>query len=480
MVEASRRGGQPLNHYSRFASHILAPALDALRGTSAMREYAVLRESQWWPQDRVLELQSSRLRQLIPDCYAHVPYYQRVMDEGGIDPNSITSFESLSRIPVTTKERVRAEPEAFLAQGFPRGQLQKGRTGGSTGTPLEFFSTRDARMTHGFARALRARQWAGVHMGDPTVFITKSRAPTSGRSAVSHALRRLCERSSRIDAECISDETLPAAVRQIEHARRPALIGYASAIYIVAAYIQEMNLPTPPVAAVLYGGEPLQGFQRDTIRTVFEVEPLSKYSSFENYEIAMECPAHRGMHVAAEDLIVEIVDDDGNPLPSGVNGRVLVTDLHNYGMPLLRYDTGDVGTLVEGQCECGRGLPLMSLTLARSGDILYTPSGKRISPLALGVSALASLPVRQFQFVQERLDRVVIRLRLSQDIQGDDATDLTAAVVSTFSPVLGDDVAIEVVFTDRIEPTTAGKHRFVISQLGPDEIPGGLRQEINQ
>ena len=459
-----------MSAYNYVARHLLAPTLDVLRGTSAMREYAALQESQWWPKDRILELQSSRLRQLVPYCYARVPYYRRVMDEGGINPNNITSFESLARMPVTTKELIRAEPEAFMARGFPGGQLEKGRTGGSTGTPLEFFSTRDARMTHGFARALRARQWAGVEMGDPTVFITKSCAPTSVRSAVSYSLRRFCERFSRIDAERISDETLPSAVRQIERAHHPALIGYASAIYIVAAYIQETGIPAPPVAAVLYGGEPLHDFQKHTIRTVFGVEPLSKYSSFENYEIAMECPSQKGMHVAAEDLVVEVVDDDGNPLPSGVSGRVLVTNLHNYGMPLLRYDTGDVGAFVEARCECGRGLPLLSLSLARSGDILYTPSGKRISPLALGVSALASLPVGQLQFVQELLDRVVIHLVLTQDIYGHDATGLKSRVANTFAPVLGEDVSIEVNFTDRIEPTSAGKHRFVISRLGPDPL----------
>jgi len=459
-----------MSAYTYLAQHVLAPALDAFRGTSTMRQYTALRESQWWPRDRILELQSARLRRLIPYCYLHVPYYRKVMDQRGIAPTDMAAAEDMARLPVTTKELVRAQPDAFLAEGFPQEQLMKGRTGGSTGTPLEFFSTRDSHISHGVARALRAREWAGIRPGDPAVYITKGRAEPSRTAAAARRLRHYVGRSSLIDAAQLSDATLPLAVETIARAHRPALVGYTSAIYIIAAFIQEKGLPVPPVSAVIYGGEPIHALQKETIRAVFGIDPLSKYSSFENYEIAMECPSQGGMHVAAEDLVVEIVDDSGNPLPAGATGRVLVTDLHNFGMPLLRYDTGDIGSLKQGSCECGRGLPVMSLSVARSGDILYTPSGKRISPLALGVSALASLGVRQLQFVQKRLDRVAVRLVLSQTLHGDDLSALKARVVKTFAHVLGDDVDIDVVLVDSIEPTAAGKHRFVISEIGPKEI----------
>ena len=458
------------------AEHLLAPALDAFRGTPTMREYAALRESQWWPRDRILKLQSTRLRHLIPYCYTHVPYYRRVMNTGGISPDEIASADALAQLPVTTKEQVRTKPEDFVAQGFPTSQLVPGRTGGSTGTPLEFFSTREARMTHGYARALRAHEWAGIHLGDPIIFVSKSLPPQPGILALISAARRFCERSCWIDAARISDDTLPYAVRTIEHAGGPALIGYASAIYIIASYIHNAGLAPPTIAAVIPGGEQLHDFQREMIRNVFGVEPLSKYSSFENYEIAMECPTHSGMHVAAEDLVVEAVDEEGTPLPNGVNGRILVTDLHNYGMPLIRYDTGDVGAFIKGRCECGRDLPLLSIALAKTGDILYTPSGKRLSPLALGASSIAHLPVREFQFVQERLDHVVIRVVPCQALDSDAAAELRSKVAGTFSPVLGEDVNIEVILTDRIEPTATGKHRFVISNVGPDPLATGRHQ----
>jgi len=469
-----------MSAYNRVVEHVLAPTLDLVRGTSTMRELTALRESQWWPFDRILDLQSARLRRLMPYCYAHVPYYRRVMDEGGINPTDITAPEDLARLPVTTKEKVRAESDAFLAEDFPQSHLLRGRTSGSTGTPLEFFSTREARMSHGFARAMRAREWAGLHPGDPTVYVTKGRAASSLPEALLRAFHSRLERSSLIDATRISDRTLPAAIETIQRTDRPALIGYTSAIYIIARYIQETGANIPPVRAVVYGGEPAHDFQLEAIRSSFGVQPLSKYSSFENYEIAMECPCHRGMHIAAEDLIVEIVDDKGHPVSAGTKGRVLVTNLHNFGMPLLRYDTGDVGSLLTGQCACGRGLPLLALSLARSGDILYTPSGKRLSPLSLGASRLAHLQVRQVQFVQERLDRVVIRLVPTQTLHNEDASAFKARVVALFAPVLGDDVTIEVLLVERIQPTAAGKHRFVISELGQDEIPSGLQTRGHQ
>ncbi len=93
----------------------------------------------------------------------------------------------------------------------------------------------------------------------------------------------------------------------------------------------------------------------------------------------MECEKHSGMHINAEDLLVEIVDDDGNPLPAGRRGRLLVTNLNEYGMPLIRYDTDDESAFKDHLCSCGRHLPLIEGVVGKTGNVIYTPSGKRLS-----------------------------------------------------------------------------------------------------
>jgi len=212
-------------------------------------------------------------------------------------------------------------------------------------------------------------------------------------------------------------------------------------------------------------GEQLFDWQRVMIRDVFGSEPFSKYSSFENYEIAMECDAHAGLHVAAEDLIVEVVDDEGRPLEPGHLGRVLVTNLHEHGMPLIRYDTADESSVVDSACPCGRTLPRLSAVIGRACDVVYTPSGKRLSANSLDSSGLVPLGVRQFQMVQERIDHVVVRVVPGASPAVGDTGAVVAEVKAQFSTWLGGDVEVDVAIVDHIEPTAAGKHLYLISNV---------------
>jgi phenylacetate-CoA ligase len=219
------------------------------------------------------------------------------------------------------------------------------------------------------------------------------------------------------------------------------------------------------VNSIVTGGEALFDEQRILLRDVFGKEPFSKYSSYENFDIAMECDAHTGLHVAAEDLIVEVVDDAGRPLPPGRQGRVVITNLHEYGMPLIRYDTDDESSLIQGVCNCGRALPRLSSIMGKSGDTIYTPSGKRLSPRSFVAQGLVPLGVRRFQLVQDALDHVTVRVVPGSSISSSDTLEFAEAVRSHYSDTLGDDVEIRVDVVDHIEPTPAGKHLFVISRV---------------
>ena len=424
-----------------------------------------LEESQWWPRDRIEQLQSERLQRLVRHAYERVPYYRRRMDGSGLSPDSIRSTADLPLLPVLTKADVLEHLDELVAEGFPRRELLSGRTSGSTGTPLAFYSSRAGRWSHGFARSLRALEWAGLHPGDPVLRLSGRRRDGFVEKAPFSRLVRLLSRETFEDPEDFSDSSLPQVVERIAKLRPRALRGYASVVAIIAEFIRDSGLPAPEVGAIVTGGEQLFDAQRNLFRDVFGTEPFSKYSSFENYDIAMECDAHTGMHVAAEDLIVEVVDDDGGPLEPGRVGRVLVTNLHEYGLPLIRYDTADESSFAEGACACGRSLPRLSAVIGRTGSAVYTPSGKRLSTVTLDSSGLGPLGIRQFQLVQEQLDHVTVRVVPNTSLSSRDAHALTAAVGAQFGSWLGEDVRLDVAIVDRIEPTAAGKHLYLISKV---------------
>lgn len=430
-----------------------------------MRCLAQLEVSQWWPLERIQELQATRLRTLLRHVYERVPYYREMMDRRGIAPDDIAGPSDLARLPVLTKDLVRTHADSLVASGFPRDQLLEGHTGGSSGTPLNFYSSRAGRLTHGHARSLRAMQWAGVYPGDLTVRVTKRRLPGAGREPLSERLSHHVSREVFIDCASFSDETMPGVVAKIAASHPKALRGYTSAICILADHIVRSGGAAPAVGEVIVGGEQLFDEQRQLLRRVFGRQPFSRYSSFENFDIAMECEAHQGMHVNAEDLIVEIVDDDGRPLPPGSRGHLLVTNLHEFGMPLIRYHTDDESAFSGRSCPCGRQLPLIDAVFGKSGHVIFTPSGRRLSPLTLGSSGLAPMGVARFLFVQETLDHVVVRLVPEKSLSRDDTAALPRRVAKHFGRVLGEDVSIDVELVDRIEPTAAGKHLFLISKV---------------
>ena len=149
----------------------------------------------------------------------------------------------------------------------------------------------------------------------------------------------------------------------------------------------------------------------------------------------------------------------------GRQGRVLITNLHEHGMPLIRYDTGDESSFVECVCKCGRSLPRLSPVIGRTGDIIYTPSGRRLSPTSYRFYELALLGIRRFQLVQDQLDHVTVRVVPKTGLSSSETQELAAAVKAHFSSTLGDDVETQVDIVDHIELTPAGKYRLCISKV---------------
>jgi len=458
--------------YNTLSRHVLAPSFDLIRGARTMKCLTELEESQWWPRERIEELQAERLQRLIRYAYDRVPYYRRVMNERGLGPADIQSTADLAKLPVLTKDLIRANFDDMRAEGYPRNELLPGRTSGSTGEPLLFYGTKSALYDGGYAVGLRSMGWAGLRLGDRTVSICGVRRPERVWERTLLGLSLRLQQIIRVDAKSISEATLPGIVQMLHRVHPRAFGGYPSVTAHVASFIKDSGQPAPPVHSVVTGGEQLFEHQRELMREVFHSEPYSRYGSHEACEMAAECEAHSGLHVHAEDIIAEVVDDGGKPVLPGQQGHILITSLLNYGMPFIRYENGDAGSLATSSCPCGRGLPLLGTLLGRTADFVYTPSGKRVAGVSLQPSRLALLGVTKYQIVQEDLDRVVIRVIVPSVTEPDGQAEVGRRIEGILRRVLGDDMRIEVKFTDHIEPTAAGKYVPVVSRVDPNSWLG--------
>ena len=451
--------------YAYMARRVMAPTLDVIRGTHTMRCLRELEKSQWYSPREIGELQSQRLQQAIHHAYEHVRYYRRAMDERSLTPSDIREASDLSKLPVLTKDLVRANLQDLIADNFPPKSLLTSRTGGSTGSPLLFYTTREDWLTHGRTRGLLAMEWADVYVGDRVATFPSTFGRPTRKEQFLEPIIRHFQRTLIIGANGISEDTLPGIIESIARVRPRAIAAYPSTLALLAQHIRGSGVPAPCVHAVLTGGEQIFEHQRTLIRDVFGKEPFSRYGSHENSLLGTECEQHSGFHMFAQDLVIEVVDDTGTPVLPGHKGHVLVTNLHARGMPFIRYDTGDIGAWASEPCSCGRGMPLLSGLVGRSCDFILTPSGKQVSGTAVGLARMALLGVSGVQILQEELSCVTVRLVLPYQAGDEDMQRVRRGVEDILHRSLGDDMRIDVEFVERIEPTPAGKHVPVVSKL---------------
>jgi len=301
-----------------------------------------LEGSQRWPLDKILEIQNQRLRRLISHAYENVPYYYRLMNERNLKACDINRSVDLVKLPVLTKQLIRRNFNDVTARDFPERETIHACTGGSSGEPFIFHSTREDQYSRGYARSLRARRWYGYRIGDRSVWFHNRPPYISLLHEARRVFIRFFERELEFDVHKISTDNIALYAKRLEKFKPNLIHGFPSAIYLLAQCIEKEGKPGLRPRIIITGGEQLYDYQKELFKTVFKCDTYSSYSSWEMHSIADECVEHTGFHIAAENAIVEVVDGEGKPVPAGVEGRILITNLHNYAMPLIRYDIGDI------------------------------------------------------------------------------------------------------------------------------------------
>lgn len=443
--------------YTWTAAHLLFPLHERLKGHATVARRRELEASQWWSGDRLEAHRLERLRRFLARAQAQVPYYRRVFAQAGFDPQRLSGLADLARVPLLTKALVRENFDALTSDAA--GTLKRYNTGGSSGEPLIFLIGKD-RVTHDVAAKWRATRWWGVDIGDPEIVIWGSPVELGAQDRLK-ALRDRLLRTRLLPAFEMSESNLDRFVRDIRAARPRMLFGYPSALALIAAHAEKtgQRLDRLGIRVAFVTSERLYDHQRAAIAQAFGCPVANGYGGRDAGFIAHECP-HGGMHISAEDIIVETLDRDGKPVPRGEPGEIVVTHLATGDFPFVRYRTGDIGVLDDGACRCGRGLPLIREIQGRTTDFVVARDGTVMHGLAL-IYVVRDLPgVRQFKIIQESRDRTRVLL-----VAGDGFSPAVAETIRTgFRARLGEPVQIDVQCVDDIPAEASGKFRYVVSQ----------------
>ncbi len=436
-------------------SAALYPLFDAWDRSDRPAEWARLSQTQWLSAADLTALQLTRLNALLDHCRKTVPYYEPALS--GVGP--LRSLEELRRLPILTKDAIRAHTPELMSRGFPKDKISSAKTGGSTGTALTVYFDRLCEQ-HRHGAALRTDAWAGWRPGDWRGALWGS--PELPANLKQRIRNRLHARLVYLDTMRLDAESMTDFVETLHRMPVRALFGHSHSIYILAQFVLERGLRPPPIRAIVSTSMMLLPSERQVIEQAFSCPVSDRYGCEEVGLIAAECERHQGMHVNAEHLITEIVDEEGMPCAPGVVGRVIVTDLLNRAMPLLRYEVGDLSSWATVPCPCGRGLPTLERIVGRQADCLQRHDGSLVAGVSLVERTLTAIGgIAQLQLVQEVPDRVTAYTVLGAD--GNEST--VRSLREVLERDLGAGIRIEPVVVPRIPQERNGKYRFAIRRF---------------
>lgn len=447
-------------------SRMIRAAFWARYGRSPYGRYAeFLEKSQWWNPERVQVLQQRKLSAMLEHAYAHVPFYRQRFEAAGLRPADIQSPADLAQLPLLTKRDIQDSTDSMLAAGNDRRALIENHTGGSTGVPLTFYQDAEFRAWSD-ADKLRNYRMAHYQLGMRWAFLWGSDYDASAHKGWRGKLQdRVIYNTMWINTFDLTADTLSVAAEQLVRFQPEVLIAYVSSATLLARLVRDRKIAGIRPRAIQTSAEVLTPDDRALLEQTFGCEVFDRYGCREVMNIAHECAVHRGLHLLAENNLVEFVDAQGRPVAPGQVGRIVVTNLNNRAMPLIRYEVGDMAIPAGELCLCGRGLPLLRSIVGRKTDIITSPSGKLLHGEFFTHLFYNLSGVYQFRVVQET--RTDLRIQL---VPGPGFDQPAALAFLEHTIHRHGDPAFQVRFElcDQLAPAASGKHRFTISHVPLD------------
>lgn len=451
--------------YAKLYANLLLRPGSYFRGRTYDAHYRFLLRSQWWSRDELQAFQWAELSKLIRIAASSTPYYQDLFKGIGLQPGDVKSWEDFRRIPILRREDVVQNKERLASTTVARSGLLPHATGGSSGVPVRFYRTWES-FDWRTACTRRAYGWADYAPGEKSLYlwgapVGKQAFAAKWRTKLANGLMR-----SVVIPTFAQNDAVWQRVAECYRGLQPKfLIGYASSLFRFSRYVADRGLSLPAPKAVISAAEGLGAKERAFISETLRTPVFNTYGSREFMSIGGECDSHSGMHINAENILVETESpepDEASPL--------LITDLHNDGTVFLRYFIGDVGTLSSRKCGCGRALPLLESIQGRTLDTLRLANGRNVTGLFFH-HILKDIPeVVSYQVKQLSTSSVEVRAVLSQEV----SANSQALFDSEMKKVFGD-TSVAIRRVEELENSRSGKVKVII---GLEDVPGNTDHSL--
>jgi len=394
------------------------PALPSDSGTIMLALLAQLNETQWWPAGLLRKMQATQLAGLLRHAAESTDYYSDNLPRSVLRKER-PGPEDWLEIPTLGRTTVRDQFEALQSRAPPQahGPTNVAVTSGSTGRPVRVVHTALSAAYEG-AALLRYHEWHERDFQARLASIKHNHLPTAGKEdfyqsnwgwPVSHVYP-----SGQVAALTLAS-TVSQQAAWLQRVKPDYLLSLPSNLTYLIKYFRDHGLAAPGIRSVSTIMEVVQPNLRALCRDVWGASIVDSYSCRETGTLAVQCPLHEHYHVVPENNLVEVLRDDGTPCGSGESGRVVVTDLHNFAMPLIRYELGDYAELGD-PCDCGRGLPVITRIHGRYRNMMLLPDGDRAWPHMARTTLMQLDYIRQYRFVQTARDTIEAHLVVTRPL----------------------------------------------------------------
>ncbi len=373
-----------------------------------------LKHSQWWSEEKMRDFQFLQLSKLLIHSHKTVPYYQKQFKSIGFNPADKVDQYIFENLPILTRKELQNNPKDIISTCPPleHGKTHMVSTSGSTGRPVVTQTTELAALMwrtftlrehywfdRDLTKKLAAIRYAPHGQGED---ISGIKSPTWGKST-----DVIFE--TGVSSFLNSNVNISQQAKWLIKENPEYLMSHPSNIMALAEYFIQHKLSVPNLEEVRAHGEPVTQELREATMNAWGTPLTDMYTTVELGYLALQCPLHNHYHIQSEGAIVEILNKYNNPCGPGEIGKVIVTPLHNFASPLIRYDVGDYAEVGE-KCSCGRGLPVIKRVLGRVRNMVKLPNGEQLWP-EFGFADFADITkIKQVQLIQLNYQQIEAKI----------------------------------------------------------------------
>lgn len=418
---------------------------------------ALFDKTQYWSKEEILKYQWDLFKKQLNYAYEKAPYYKNIFDKLQLSVDDIKSTQDLIKIPILTKDIVRSNFNDLVAKDIDKSRIKWNSTSGSTGSNFKFLSDKGTLVPSALQH--RCYSWMGIDFFDKKMSVWGAGWDVKKSKKLISRIKSAIKGATVLSGYNLSDKDLTDYFKLMDKINPRLIISYPSILFDMAKFFEKNELTFSP-KAIQIGGEKLFPFQRDYIEKIFKAPVFDFYGARDMSMIAQDCDKHEGLHIMAENVLVEVLDDEGYPVEEG-EGDLVITNLHNKVMPFIRYKIGDRAVVTQKQCSCGRGLPLLKEIIGRSFEIIEFPNGNKVGGTFWTILLRTEPGIQKLQVVQKAKDLIQINYVPEKE----NGVIIFKNFIDKIHHYSGQDLNVKFNKVSEIPPTKGGKYRFIVKEI---------------